>query len=152
MNSSAWRRNSSAIIGGWVVIVEITETRTPLPLHGLDQRSEVAVAGEQNHVVDMPGHLHRVDRELNVHIALDLAAAEKIDEFLRRLGHDRVAVVVEPIDQRPDRGIFLILDQRGVVKRPDQTALALEFAEQAFIINIESERFRGRVKVRAVNE
>jgi hypothetical protein len=29
MNSSHWRRSSSATIGGWVEIVETTETRTP---------------------------------------------------------------------------------------------------------------------------
>ena len=29
MKTSAWRRNSSAIIGGWLEIVETTVTRTP---------------------------------------------------------------------------------------------------------------------------
>ena len=79
-------------------------------LHGFDQRAEVAVAGEQHDLVDMLGELHGIDRELDVHVALDLAAAGLVDEFLRRLGDDGVAVVVEPIDQRADRRVFLILD------------------------------------------
>jgi hypothetical protein len=44
--------------------------------------------------------LHGVDRELDVHVALDLAAAGLVDELLGGLGDDRVAVVVEPVDQR----------------------------------------------------
>ena len=33
------------------------------PLHRLDERTKVAVAGEQNHVIDGTGDLHGVDRE-----------------------------------------------------------------------------------------
>jgi hypothetical protein len=45
----------------------------------------------------MLGELHRVHRELDVHVAPDLAAAASVDEFLGRLGDDGVAVVVEPV-------------------------------------------------------
>ncbi len=69
------------------------------------------------------GHFHGVDRQFDVHVALDLAAAGLVDEFLGRLGHDGVAVVVEPVDQGPDRRIFLILDHRGVIERAQQIAL-----------------------------
>ena len=72
-------------------------------LHGLDQPAEVAVAGEQDHMVQMLGHLQDVDGELDVHVALDLAAAHGVGEFLGRLRHHGVAVVIQPVDQRPDR-------------------------------------------------
>jgi hypothetical protein len=54
-------------------------------------------------VIDRGGDFHGIDRKLDVHIAFDLAAAGLIDKFLGRLGDDAVAIVVEPIDQRPDR-------------------------------------------------
>ena len=122
------------------------------PLHRLDQRAEIAVAGEQHHLVDMRRDLHGIDRKLDVHVALDLAAAGLIDEFLGRLGDDGIAVVVEPIDQRPDRGIFLILDHGGVVEGAHQITARLEFAQQALVVDVEAERFGRGVEVGAVNE
>ena len=122
------------------------------PLHRLDQRAEIAVAREQHHLVDMRRDFHGIDRKLDVHVALDLAAAGLIDEFLGRLGDDGIAVVVEPIDQRPDRRIFLILDHGGVIERAHQIAARLELAQQALVVDIEAERFRGGVKIGAVNE
>ena len=47
----------------------------------------------------------RGDRKLDVHVAFDLAPSGLIDELLGRLGDDSVAVVVQPVDQRPDRRI-----------------------------------------------
>ena len=41
-------------------------------LHRLHQRPEVAVAGEKHHAVDVIGHLHRGDREFDIHISLTL--------------------------------------------------------------------------------
>jgi hypothetical protein len=73
-----------------------------LALHRLDQRTEVAVAREQHHLVDMRRHLHRRDREFDIHVALDLPPSRGIDEFLGRFGHDGIAVVIEPVDQRAD--------------------------------------------------
>ncbi len=122
------------------------------PLHRLDQPAEVAVAGEQHHLVDVRRHLHGIDGKLDIHVAFDLASAGLVDELFGRLGDDGVAVIVEPIDQRPDRRIFLILDHRGVVERADQIAARLELAQQALVIDIEAERFGGGVKVGAVNE
>ncbi len=49
-------------------------------------------------MIDMACEVHGIDREFNVHVALDLAAAGLVDEFLGRLGNDGVAVVIEPID------------------------------------------------------
>src|SRR6516165_9823231 len=66
------------------------------PLHRLDERTEVAVAGEQHHLVDVWRDLYGVDCELNIHVAFDLALSALIDEFFRRLGDHRVAIVIEP--------------------------------------------------------
>ncbi len=54
-------------------------------------------------MVEILGHLHHVDGQLDIHVALDLAAAGGVGELLGRLGDHGVAVIVEPIDQRPDR-------------------------------------------------
>jgi hypothetical protein len=45
------------------------------------------------------GEFHSVDGELDIHVAFDLTAAGLVDEFFGRLSHDRVTVVVEPVDQ-----------------------------------------------------
>ena len=68
------------------------------------------------------GNFHGVDRELDVHVSFDLATAGLIDKFFGRLGDDRIAVVVEPVDQRTDGRIFLILDHCRVVKGAQQVA------------------------------
>src|SRR6516162_11365968 len=44
-------------------------------LHRFHKRTKIAVTGEQHHLVDVFGELHRVDRELDVHIAFHLAPA-----------------------------------------------------------------------------
>jgi hypothetical protein len=44
-----------------------------------------------------------------------------IDEFLGRLGHDAVAIVVEPVDQRPDRRIFLVTYVKCRCRPPDRS-------------------------------
>ena len=63
-----------------------------------------------------------------------------------------VAVVIEPVDQGPDRRIFLILDNRGVVNRTKQRASALEFLEQPLVIDIETKRFAGRMEIGAIDQ
>ncbi len=131
-------------MGGWLEIVETTVTRT--------QRAEIAIAGEQHHLVDMLGEFHGIDRKLDVHIALHLAAARGVDEFLGRLGDDGVAVVVEPVDQGTDRGIFLIFDDRRVVERAKQRPAALEFLQEALVIDVEAERLGGCIEIGAIDE
>ena len=121
-------------------------------LNGLDQGAEVAVTREQHHLVDVLGELHGVHGELDVHVALDLAAAGGVDELLGRLGDDGVAVVVEPVDQRPDRGVLLILDDRGVVERPQQRPAALKLLQQALVIDVEAQSFRRRVEIGSIDE
>ena len=63
----------------------------------------------------MLGKFQCIDHEFGVQVALNLAASEVVDEFLGRLGNNGVAVVIQPVDQRADRGVFLILDDRRVV-------------------------------------
>ncbi len=118
-------------------------------LHRFDQRAEIAVTGEQHDLVDMFGEFHGIDRELDIHVALDLAAAGGVDEFFGRLGDDGEAVVIEPVDQGTDRRIFLIFDDRGVVERAQQRAAALEFLEKALVVDVEAERLRRRIKMKS---
>jgi hypothetical protein len=128
-------------------MVDTTDTRTPAALHGLHQRAEVAVAGEQHHVVEVRGQLQRVDRQLDVHVALDLATTRRVDELLGRLRHHPVAVVVQPVDQGADGGILLILDERRVVEGANQVAAALEFLQEPLVVDVEAEGLGGGVEV-----
>src|SRR6516162_4582656 len=122
------------------------------PLYRLDQAGEIAVAGEQDHLIDMRRNLHGIDRKLDVHVALDLAPTGLVDEFLGRFGDDGIAVVVEPIDQRPDGRIFLILDHGCVIEGAQQIAARLELAQQPLVVDVKAERFRRGVQVGAVNK
>ena len=97
-------------------------------------------------------HVEHVDRELDVHIALDLSPAHGIRELLGGLGHHGVSVVIEPIDQRPQRRIFLILDQRRIVESAHQAALRGEEIEQALVVDVEAEPARGGIEIGAVDE
>src|SRR5205807_7447900 len=117
-----------------------------------DQRAEVPVAGEQHHVVDVTGKFHSIDGELDIHVAFDLAAAGLVDELFGRFSHDRVTVVVEPVDQWPNRGKFLILDDGGVIERPYQIAARLKLAQKPLVIDVEAERLRRGEEIGTVNE
>src|SRR3954466_12078289 len=68
-----------------------------------DDRRRIAAPGRRLH---RPGGASSTPAAA----ARSRATAAGVDEFLGRLGNDGVAVVIEPVDQRPDRGIFLILD------------------------------------------
>ena len=120
-------------------MVETTVTRTPLALHRLDQRAEIAVAGKQHHLIDRAGELHGIDRKFDIHVAFDFAAAGLVNELLGRFGDDRVAVVIEPIDQRADRGIFLILDHGCVVEGAQKISARLKLAQQPFVIDVKAQ-------------
>ena len=120
-------------------MVEMHRDAHALALDGLDQRTEVAVAGKQHHVVDVIGHFHGVHGELDVHVALDLAAAKRVNKFLGGLGDDRIAIVIEPVDQRADRGILLILNQGRVIKGAQQATLGLKLFQEALVVNVEAE-------------
>jgi hypothetical protein len=75
-----------------------------------------------------------------------------IDEFLGRLGHDAVAVVIEPVDQRPDRRIFLVLDDSGVIECTQEIAARVKLAQETLVVDIETERLGGGIEIGAVNE
>jgi len=96
--------------------------------------------------------LHGIDGKLDVHVAFDLAPTGLVNELLGRLGDHRVAVVIEPVDQRADRRILLILDHGRVVERAHQIAARLEFAQQPLVIDVKTKRLRGGIKVGAVDE
>src|SRR5580693_5869297 len=79
------------------------------PLHRLNQPAEIAIAGEQDCVIDMLCHFEPVDRQLDIHIALYAAPAERVGELLGRLGDHGIAIVIKPIDERPYWRVFLVL-------------------------------------------
>jgi hypothetical protein len=103
-------------------MVETTETLRPGAAAPRRAVVKSPSPEKMTRMVDRLGLLHRIDGKLDVHIALDLAAAERVGEFLGGLGDDLVAVVVEPVDQRADRGIFLVLDEGRVIIRAQQIA------------------------------
>ena len=123
-----------------------------LSLDRFDQRSEVAIAGEQDHEVEMRRHVHGVDRKLDVHIALDFSAPRGVDELFRRLGHDRIAIVIEPVDQRPNRRILLIINQGCVIIRSNQSTLCLKFFQETLIVDIEPESFGACIEICSINK
>jgi hypothetical protein len=85
----------------------------------------------------MRGGFHGIDRQLDIHVALHLAAAIGVGEFLRRFGHHGEAVVMQPVDQRTDRGILVVFQKRGVVERPQKLAALHEFLPQELVIDVE---------------
>ena len=99
-----------------------------------------------------PREFHSVDGELDIHIAFYLPAAGLVDELFGRFGHDRVAIVVEPVDQRPNRGKFLILDDGGIIERPQQIATRLKLAQKPLVIDVKAEQLRGGIEIGTVNE
>ena len=67
------------------------------PLHGLDQTGEIAIPGEQHHLIDVRRDLHSIDGKLDVYVAPDLAATLMIDEFFARLCNNGETVISQPI-------------------------------------------------------
>jgi hypothetical protein len=103
-------------------------------------------------VIEVLGQAHGIDGQLDVHVALDLASPEGVRELLGRLGHHQVAVVVEPVDQRPDGRVLLVLGQRRIVLRAHELPLAAEQRQQALVVDVEAQGFGGGVEVGAVDE
>src|SRR5690606_16522788 len=87
-----------------------------------------------------------------IHVAFDLAAAHGIRELLGGLGDDLVPVIVEPIDQRTDRRVFLVLYQCRVIIGPQEIAAFLKGLEQLSIIDVEAEALGSRVEICSVYE
>src|SRR5262249_5112288 len=103
-------------------------------------------------MIEMLHKAHGIDRDFNVHVAFDLAAAKRVGELLGRFGHHGVAVVVEPIDQWTDRGILLVLHKRCIVERSYELTLRSEESEETLIVDVEAKPLGGRVQVCAIDE
>ena len=116
-----------------------------LVLQRFHQGAEIAVAGEYHQVIEMVGELHGVHGKLNVHVSFDFSPPRSIDKFFRRLCQHGVAVAVEPIDQRSDGGVLLVVDQGGLAIRPDERPLAAEQVEKPLVISVKSKCLGGRV-------
>src|SRR6266576_4136386 len=123
-----------------------------LALQCLHKRAKVAVARKQHYLVELSGKFHRIHCEFDAHAALEPATALAILELFGWFCNHSEAIVVEPIEQRSDWGGFLILDDYGVIKRTHQGAAAAEFRQQAFVIDIETQRPCGGASVGAVDE
>jgi len=88
----------------------------------------------------------------DIHVALDLATAGRVRVLLGGLGHHGVAVVVEPIDQRSQRRVLLVLDQCRIVEGADEASLGTEDIEQALVVYVELQRARRGVEIGTVDE
>ena len=97
-------------------------------------------------------HLEHVDRQLDIHVPFDPAPSHRVGEFLGRFGDHRVAVVIEPIDQRPDRRIFLIFNQSSIVECSNQPPFRAKQIQQSPIIDVECQTPRGGIEVSSINE
>lgn len=91
--------------------------------------------------------LHGVDAQLDIHVAFDFSTTLAVGVFLGRLGDHGVAVVMQPVDQRPDRRILVILEQGGVVERAQQFTATHELRAQQLVVDIEPKRLAGGVEV-----
>jgi hypothetical protein len=78
-----------------------------------------------------------------------LSTPDRVYEFLDCLRDDRVAVVVQPIDQWADRRELLIFGWHRDIECPK--VLAPEFLKEPLVIDIEAKRFGRGVEIGAVN-
>jgi hypothetical protein len=101
VKTSAWRRSSSAIIGGLLRSVDTTGDTNSTALQGFDQRAKIAVTGKQHDVIDMFCHPKGVNYEFDAHASLELAASLAIVELFCWFRNDGEAIVCKPIGQRP---------------------------------------------------
>ena len=76
----------------------------------------------------MRRHIHGVDRKLDIHVAFDFAPSGRVDELLRWFRHDRVTIIVKPVDQWPNGRIFLIVDESRIVEGSNQATFSLKFS------------------------
>ena len=80
-------------------------------------------------MIDMVGHFHGIDCQFDIHVALDLPPTGGIRVFLGRLGHEGITVILQPVHEGANGGIFLVLHQGGVVIGADQLAARGKFGE-----------------------
>ncbi len=63
-----------------------------------------------------------------------------------------VAVVIQPICQRAERGIFLIFDDCRVVERAQQSTAVPKFLKEALVVDVEAERSRRGMQVGTIDK
>ena len=127
-------------------------TRAPCRCPSCQQAAEVAVTENNADWSAAVSQLHHVGNKLDVHIAFHFPASGVIGEFLGGLGDHRVAVVIQPVDQRADRRVFLVFHQRGVIEGAHEAALGRDPVEQPLVVDVEVEAFGCGVEVSAVDE
>jgi SsrA-binding protein len=123
-----------------------------LALQGRHQGGEIPVAGKQHHVIVERRQFQGIDTQLDVHVAFHLAPPRGIGELLGRLGNHGEAIIVQPVDQRADGRIFLVLDQRGVIVGAQQIGAAIELGQQAPVVDIDADGLGRGVEIGAINE
>ncbi len=135
-----------------MTMVDATDTRTPRRCSA--STSERKSPSPENRMISSTcAAISMASTASSMSISdLTLRRPLSVDILLARLGDCRIAVVVEPIDQRTDRGIFLILEDRGVVEGAQQIAASLQLLQQLLVVDIEAQRFRGCVEIGAVDE
>ena len=75
-----------------------------------------------------------------------------VGEFLERLGDDRKAVIIEPVDQRAQGREFLILGHRRIIERAHQHALAREKFQQALVVDVEGKSLGRAIEIGAIDK
>ena len=98
------------------------------------------------------GGLEHVDRQLDVHVAAHALAPVPVHELPGRLFHHVEAIIGQPVDQRPDRAVVVIFDERGVVAGADKAAACLELLEKLAEIDLQADSAGSGVKVGPVDE
>src|SRR5258705_12097425 len=124
---SAWRRNSSAIIGGLLRKLEMTVTRTPrrCTASSSEQKSP---SPENSIMLSTWFAISRASTASSTRmLRLNLAPTLAIVELFCWFRNHGKAIVGEPIDQRTDREIFMVFKYGGVIERAHQRAAVLEF-------------------------
>src|SRR5215471_4837892 len=98
-------------------------------------------------MIDELPYFEHVDRQFDIHVPLDATAPHRVGELLCRFCYHRVAIVIEPVDQRSDWRILLIFDQRRVIEGPDQPSLGAEQFEQTSVVYVECETASGGIQI-----
>jgi hypothetical protein len=133
-------------------MVETTVTRRPLRCTASTRARKSPSPENSTRWSTVCGHLQHVDGDLDVHVAAPALAALAVGELAGRLGHQGEAVVVQPVDQRPDRGILLVLGDGGVVIGPHQQAALAELVQQLAVVDVEAQGLGGGKEIGPVDE
>ena len=112
-----------------------------LLLDNLHKPAKIAVARQQDDVIDRRCDAHHVDGEFHVHVAFQFAAPVHVGVFFGGLGDHAVAVVIQPVDQGTQRReLFfgVLFKNRRVVVGANQTTASAEKGEQLAVVDFEA--------------